>query len=116
MDQSQPEDVAVLHERLLRLLGGDATHYPSRLEERFPRILGKIIELWGKSELDAYFNELMVSERHDRQGFPGDVAMEIFQLSNVHAGLHLSDTASGTGWAGVQDAEVFRKALKKESE
>lgn len=116
MDQQQPEDVKVLHEQLLRLLGGDATHYPRRLEERFPRILGKIVELWGRPELDAYFNELMVSERHDRQGFPGDVAMEIFQLSNVHTGLHLSDTVSGTGWAGVQDAEIFRKALKKEAE
>lgn len=117
MDQPLPEEVtAALHERLLCLLGGDTTHYPNRLEERFPRIIGKIVELWGRPELDAYFNELMVSERHDRQGFPGDVAMEIFQLSNVHAGLHLSDVASGTGWAGIQDAEIFRKALKKESE
>lgn len=115
MDQ-QPADVTLLHEQLLRQLGGDPTHYPKRLEEHFPRILGNIVELWGRPELDTYFNELMVSERHDRQGFPGDVAMEIFQLSNVHAGLHLSDAASGTGWAGVQDAEVFRKALKKEPE
>jgi hypothetical protein len=116
MDQSQPEDVTALHEQLLCLLGGDATHYPTKLEERFPRIIAKIVELWGRPELDAYFNGLMVSERHDRQGFPGDVAMEIFQLSNVHAGLHLSDTVSGTGWAGVQDAEMFRKALKREPE
>ncbi|PKO33750.1 MAG: hypothetical protein CVU34_12455 [Betaproteobacteria bacterium HGW-Betaproteobacteria-7] len=116
MDQSPPVDVTALHEQLLRLLGGDATHYPTKLEERFPRIIGKIVELWGRPELDTYFNGLMVSERHDRQGFPGDVAMEIFQLSNVHAGLHLSDTVSGTGWTGVQDAEMFRKALKKEAD
>jgi hypothetical protein len=114
MDQPLPDDLPALREQLLCQLGGDATHYPKKLEERFPRILRKVVELWGRPELDAYFNELMVSERHDRQGFPADVAMEIFQLSNVHAGLHLSDTASGTGWAGIQDAEVFRKALKKE--
>lgn len=115
MDQQLPDDIPVLHQKLLSLLGGDASHYPNKLEQGFPRILRKIIELWGRPELDAYFNELMVSERHDRQGFPGDVAMEIFQLSNVHAGLHLSDAASGTGWSGIQDPELFRKALNKDS-
>ncbi|KAB2928706.1 MAG: hypothetical protein F9K30_00695 [Dechloromonas sp.] len=115
MDQPQPAEVAALHQRFVELLGADARHYPARLEAAFPRILAKVVMLWGSPALDAYLNELMVSERHDRQGFPDDVAMEIFHLSNIHAGLHLSDASTGTGWAGIQDPEVFRKTLQKDS-
>ena len=114
MDQPLPEEIPVLRERLLGLLAGNEKSYPKHLEARFPRILKQVVELWGRPEADAYFNELMVSDRHDRQGFPSDVAMEIFQLSTVHAALHLSDQASGTGWAGIQDPEQFRKALTRD--
>lgn len=114
MDQPTAADIATWREQLKGLLGKDAQHYPARLETTFPRILGQIVSLWGKAELDSYLDGLMVSDRPNRQGFPGDVAMEIFHLSNIHAGLHLSDTVSGTGWSGIQDAETYRKALKKE--
>lgn len=107
-------DIAAWREQLRALLGSDAAHYPGRIEATFPRILGKIVNLWGKADLDAYLDSLMVSDRPNRQGFPADVAMEIFHLSNIHAGLRLSETASGTGWAGIQDAEIYRKALKKD--
>ncbi len=116
MEQPGSADVAAWRDQLKALLGKDERHYPGRLEAAFPRILGKIVGLWGKPELDAYFNELMVTERSDRQGFPGDVAMEIFHLSNIHADLHLSEGGSGTGWTGIDDAEVFRKALQKGGE
>ncbi|PKO87148.1 MAG: hypothetical protein CVU18_11680 [Betaproteobacteria bacterium HGW-Betaproteobacteria-12] len=117
MEQEQPTaaDIAAWREQLKSLLGSDANHYPSRLDASFPRIIGKIVSLWGKPDLDAYLNGLMVSDRPGRQGFPSDVAMELFHLSNIHSSLGLSDVASGTGWAGIQDAEVFRKALKKDT-
>lgn len=107
-------EIAAWREQLRGLLGSDAQHYPKRLEASFPHILGKIVSLWGKPDLDAYLDGLMVTERTDRQGFQDDVAMEIFHLSTIHAGLHLSNVTSGTGWAGIQDAELYRKALKKD--
>ncbi|MDR1996553.1 hypothetical protein [Azonexus sp.] len=116
MEQPSTADIAAWREQLKAFLGSDAQHYPSRLEASFPRILGKIVSFWGKPELDAYFNELMVTDRSDRQGFPDDVAMEIFHLSNIHSSLHLSDKDGGTGWTGIQDAEVYRKALQKDAE
>ncbi len=107
-------EIAAWREQLTSLLGSDAMHYPKSLEASFPHILGKIVSLWGKPDLDAYLDGLMVTERTDRKGFPDDVAMEIFHLSTIHASLHLSDDATGTGWAGVQDPELYRKALKKD--
>lgn len=114
MEEYSAAEIAAWREQLMDLLGSDAQHYPERIEASFPRILGKIVSLWGKPDLDAYLDGLMVSDRPGRQGFPGEVAMEIFHLSNVHSSLHLSDVATGTGWAGIQDPELYRKALKKE--
>jgi len=114
MDKPETTDVKQVAASLHEMLGKDDALYPRLIESRFPRILEKIASLWGKPELDAYLNELMVSDRHDRQGFPDDVAMEIFHLSTIHAAKGLSVTHVGTGWAGIQDAELYRKALAKE--
>lgn len=114
MDKPEATDVKQLAASLHELLGKDDSHYPIQIERRYPRILEKVVTLWNKPDLDTYLNELMVSERHDRQGFPEDVAMEIFHLSTIHAAKGLSVTHVGTGWAGIQDAELYRKALTKE--
>ena len=113
MDKPETIDVKQLAAALHEMLGKDDAQYPTQIENRFPRILEKLVSLWNKPELDAYLNELMVSERHDRQGFPDDVAMEIFHLSTIHGAKGLSETHVGTGWAGIQDAELYRKALSK---
>ena len=55
----------------------------------------------------------MVSDRPDRQGFTPDVAMEIFRLSMVHGALGLSSKISGTGWAGIDDGELYRKSMNR---
>jgi hypothetical protein len=113
MDKPESIDVKQLAASLHVLLGKDDSLYPIQIESRFPRILENIVSLWGKPEMDAYFDELMVPDRHERQGFPDDVAMEIFHLSTIHAAKGLSATHVGTGWAGIQDAELYRKALRK---
>lgn len=77
-----------MDERLLRILGGDDKHYPRGLEEKYPRILSKIMVLWDKSEINDYFMDLMVPARQDRAGFPPEIAAEIVHLSLVHASSH----------------------------
>lgn len=114
MDNSENIEVSELRARLTALLGEDKKYYPTQIEERFPRILVQIVAQWGKPELDAYLNELMLPNRPGRQGFPPAIAMEIFHLVNVHSGLNLSVRSSGTGWSGVEDPEQFKKALKRE--
>ncbi|MFZ5502992.1 MAG: ankyrin repeat domain-containing protein [Pseudomonadota bacterium] len=80
-----------MDQRLLRILGGDAERYPKALESQYPRVLGKIMSLWNSPEIDAYFGELMLTQR-DRAGFPPDVASEIMHLSLVHTARHPENT------------------------
>ena len=77
-----------MNEELLQLLNGQAELYPHALCQNFSRIVDKIIILWGEPELEAYFNELLMDSRGGtRQGFPPDVASEIFRLSMYHASI-----------------------------
>lgn len=74
-----------MNEQVLRMIGGNETVYPHALEQQFQRILGRITELWGTPACAAYFQELLVNQRGEvRQGFPPEVAKEIFQLSMIH--------------------------------
>ncbi|HEY8099746.1 MAG TPA: hypothetical protein VIF82_03260 [Burkholderiaceae bacterium] len=63
--------------------------YPAELSARYPRILEKLELLWEQPEkVRAYFQELLVTQRETRQGFPVDVYMEIFALSEHYDKLH----------------------------
>ena len=77
-----------MNEELLQLLDGQEEHYPHALAEQFPRIVNKIILLWGEPEAELYFSELLMDSRGGtRQGFPPEVASDIFNLSMYHANL-----------------------------
>lgn len=114
MNTPETYDVVQLNAKLRELMGSDATFYPTQIELKFPRILAKIVSLWGRAGLDVYLSELMVSDRPDRQGFPSDVAVEIFRLSTIHGALNLGNKKSGTGWGGIQDHELYRRAASKD--
>ena len=105
MDDKNNDAVPVLHERMLAHLGGKADAYPSQLEQRFPRILAKLVEVWDQSEGDAYLNSLLVADRADRTGFPDDVASKLFRLSMIHGALRTESVQSG-GWLNSDDSEV----------
>ncbi len=77
-----------MNARMLQLINNLERFYPHELEKKFPRIFSKLMDMWEMPEIDDYFADLMVSDRPDRQGFPADVASEIFALSRVHARLH----------------------------
>ena len=75
-----------MNENLMQLLLGQEKLYPKNLEEKFPHVLNRIVELWNKKEIDDYFNDLLMDTRGGtRQGFPPEVASEIFALSIAHA-------------------------------
>lgn len=74
-----------MNESMRKWLQGAEQLYPVELEQRFPRILNKIAELWGTSQLESYFTELMIDNRGgNRQGFPKEIAAEIYRLSQEH--------------------------------
>jgi len=108
MDSRDNFNVPLLREKMLAHLGEKADAYPRQIELRFPHILARLVELWGKPEGDAYLNGLMVADRPGRKGFPEDAASELFRLSMIHVALQpAKPSASGPGWASSEvDTEV----------
>jgi hypothetical protein len=74
-----------MNQKMVELLGEYADKYPKVLEEFFPHVFDKLIELWGKDEMHAYLDELMMSNRPDRKGFPDAAAAEVWEISSVYA-------------------------------
>ena len=71
--------------KLLQLLDGAEDKYPHTLEQKFPHVFKKIMELWGLSEINQYFIDLMLHSRAEqREGFPLEAAKEILDLSLIH--------------------------------
>jgi hypothetical protein len=106
-------DVEALRQQLMASLdesGKRTDLFPTHLAEKFPRILAKIVDLWGKPELDAYFqNDLLTTNRPNRQGFSSEIAVELFRLSNHHVSLGVSDATKASPWDWASDAEYFNK-------
>jgi len=96
-------DVQAIRARLLAKMGEHSGHYPLHLEERFPHILERVAELWGTPALDAFLEVLMLPDRLDRQGFPPEVAMEIFSLFSVHGELGLAPLKGQVRWDGIEE-------------
>jgi len=56
---------------------------PFATARRHPHIVNRMAELWGQPHLlSAYFAELLLSGREDRQGFSFDVLTELFDLQS----------------------------------
>lgn len=101
MNANESFDIPSLREKMLALLGDKADAYPRQIEEHFPRILAKLVELWGKPAASAFLNDLMFSDdRPNRQGFPSAVASELLRLSMIHDALQSpGKPASRSGWS-----------------
>lgn len=77
-----------MNERLLKILDGNKEFYPSILEERFPRVFNKILELCETKLIEAYLLDLMVDNSGGtRQGFPPEAAAEITRLDKYFSTL-----------------------------
>ena len=74
---------------LMNFIQGDEALFPHHLAKRFPRILERIDTLWrNPAEIRAYFSELTVTGREQRQGFPPEVYSEILALSELYEALN----------------------------
>jgi len=101
MDANDCFDIPSLREKMMAHLGEKADAYPRQLEQRFPRILAKLVEIWGKPAASTYLDGLMFSDdRPNRQGFPSDVASELLRLSMIHDALEApKKSPSQGGWS-----------------
>lgn len=97
----------------MQLLRGCEDKFPRQLAARFPHILRGILERWSDSKaMEAYFDELMISKRYDRQGFPQEVAQEIMTLSLAYDNIRrVNQTNAGDIWEterAVRELERLR--------
>lgn len=99
-----------MEDKLKQLFKGKEHKYPRYLEERFGRILNRIMELWGKPSLDEYFTELMIDDRGDREGFPAEVVAELLMLSLMH---YEEMEAKTKNEEDIWSNESVRKALEE---
>lgn len=89
-----------MNERLQRFLAQSPESYPHQLEARFPRLVEKIVAVWCSPQAtSALFDELLVDGRGGRQGFPPDIAREIFLLSVAYEKLSGAPAADDDVWA-----------------
>jgi uncharacterized protein len=95
-----------MDEKLLSMLSGNEKVYPKEIEQRYPRVFSRIIELWYSPDIDAYFTDLMMDTRGGtRQGFPPEIASEIFTLSMAHAKLReqgKQGSLEADPWANIE--------------
>ena len=105
-------DISAIRTALMAKLGSHGDAFPEVTAQRFPHIVARITDLWASPELDDYLDGLMISDRDGRQGFPQDVAGELFRLISVHGALGYAARGRGRGWAIVDDASIERRALE----
>lgn len=105
-------DISAIRAKLRDKMGElAADNFPEAIAQRFPHILARLAD-WGSAALDAYLDELMLDDRGGRQGFPPDVATEIFGLIALHASLGLTKAGSGLGWSAAEDPELEKNSLR----
>lgn len=83
----------VSREAVLQTLRCSPNLYPQMLEERFPHVLEKIVQLWNSPDGEAYFTDLLQPNgrgggRFDRDGFPEKAWQEIFKLKQLYDKPH----------------------------
>jgi hypothetical protein len=98
------EEVQALREKLMRMMGSHAAAYPHAVEQAFPRILAKLVEVWETPERAKYLDELTFSSRAGRIGFQGAVANELFNLSTIYAAPPESALPEAKGWSSGNTA------------
>jgi uncharacterized protein len=97
-----------MNEKLLKLLVGQEERYPHALEQQYPRVFNRILELWESPEIDQYFQTLLVDQRGNRKGFPGEVVSDIFFLSVAHPKLRNRPQVVAT-WSHVKAEKQIRE-------
>lgn len=97
-----------MNEKLIALLGAHLDRYPHKLEASFPHVIDRMVALWGSADLRPFLDALMLADRPGRQGFPPEVATEIFRLVNVLDALDERPEANKTAWDLALDNEFTR--------
>jgi hypothetical protein len=89
-----------------------AAFYPRQLVKVYPRIVDKIHQLWGTPEIEAYFQELMLNDRGNRQGFSPEVLTEVLNLRTWYRSLLPPQPRSVDSWADMIGDDAGVRAMQ----
>jgi hypothetical protein len=82
-EQAQENALSAAAVSLLQSL--DDTARPQQLPALYPRIVNQLATLWRRpTQLDDYFDELLLDQRGNRQGFPLKVVSELMDLKDYY--------------------------------
>ena len=80
---------------------------PTQLATRFPRIVNKMATIWRRpTQMDQYFEELLIDKRGNRQGFPLGILMELTTLKEYYQTAAFPTRTNI--WDGATDGERRR--------
>jgi hypothetical protein len=68
-------------------LSSDVAPEISLIQERFPKIGEKIVQLWGTAGLQEYLSKTIFDERGGRQGFPMPIVTALMRIYEYHGTL-----------------------------
>lgn len=97
-----------MNEKLVALLGRHVDRYPHKLEAGFPHVIDRLVALWGSAEVRPFVDALMLADRPGRQGFPPEVATEIFRLANILDEIDHRPEEKKAAWDLALDNEFAR--------
>lgn len=91
-------DPVVVYERLSKQPDFQVVH------AAFPHVAQRLVETWGRRAFHDYVSELFSDKRGGRQGFPMEVVMGIFRLTQLHDQEYPGvKPISGDVWASQDD-------------
>ena len=95
-----------MNDKFLQFLSNDASLYPSKLEDGFPRVFSKLLETCESTQFNQCLNELLFDARGGRQGFPEEVVSELWQLQRYQQQLESASTDQNNtdywNWVNLQ--------------
>jgi hypothetical protein len=104
----QQAEELIMNQKMLDYLGEHADKYPKFLEQKYPHVFAKLVELWDTPDMPSYFDELIMSNRPNRQGFPAEAVTEIWALSKIYTTLHPVEAApeNTSPFSDVWDVDI----------
>ncbi|MCX8016599.1 MAG: GspE/PulE family protein [Rhodocyclaceae bacterium] len=109
-------DMYSLYPKLAQAFAEDLSGFPQNLVARHPRLATKIEGQWGTKDCVRTLEELMLSDRPDRQGFSFDVLREIFALKEVHDAKYPQFLYNGADPFSTVVSDVVRADVERRRE
>lgn len=100
-----------MNQELAKILEAHPEAFPQHMQRSYARVLNKISNAWGTDALDQIFLELLVADNESRQGFPPDVAREIFSLHVLHEKYKCHELDEEDPWSLEREMTTEESAL-----